>query len=338
MVIPQQVRRVNPMALAEVSGATKIRRFAAPTPPVVRPFLLTHQLRGSCPCGCGACGVNGGMAIPPDYGRLRGMRGLGQPGSTYIGDPGTFDMNNLQVPSAGSGNISVLQTMAVGANFVPGVGQIASVVLSTFNQFLNQFEAWFHIGAGRREANIIVPVQNQYVNQTLGNVTQQILTGMTPSVAQLQQFYQQVWSGAVAFQEFVLLRNFTDRRASGQALNTVMPYVDGSCGYAVPIGFTATPSQWNCPTIASPTWGEGTIGGPGTNGMLGAISRAIVNAGGTVPTFPDLHMAANQGIKPSQIVTNPTGFLGLPATIMGMSTPLVLFGVAALFLYERGTI
>jgi len=326
MVIPQQIRRVDPISLATVSGATKIRRFAAPTPPVVRPFLLTHQLRGGgC---CGGC-TSSGMAIPPDYGRLRG---LGQ--STYVGDPGTpVNLNALQVPSAGSGNISVLQSMAVGSAFIPGVGTIAAPILATFNQFLAQFQKWLGIGAGRTEANLIVPVQNQLVNVTLNNVTQQIIVGMTPSLAQLTTMYQTVWTSGVAFQEFVLMRNFTDRRASGQALNTVMPYIDGSCGYAVPIGMTATPTAFNCLS-----WGDGTLGGVGTNGMLGALARAISNAGGTPPVLPDLHQAANSGIRPSQIVTSPTGLLGLPATIMGISTPLVLAGVALLFLSNRGSL
>ena len=146
-------------------------------------------------------------------------------------------------------------------------------------------------------------------------------------------FYQQVWSSGVAFQEFVLMRNFTDRRASGQALNTIMPYIDGSCGYAVPEGYTATPTQWNCLS-----WGDGTLGGVGTNGMLGAIGRAITNAGGTIPTLPDLHQSANSGIKPTQVISNPTGTFGLPATIAGISTPLVLAGVIGLFLYKGGSL
>lgn len=328
MVYPQQIRAVDPIKLAEVSGATKIRRFSAPTPPVVRPFLLTSQLRGCCP----SC--DGGMALPPDWGTLRGLGDSfpGDPGTQVINDPSYFNMNNLLVPSQGSGNISVLQTAAVGANFIPGIGQIASVAITTLNTMLAQFENWFHIGSGRREADIIVPVQNNLVNVTLANVTNQILVGTSPDLPTLTNLYRQVWSAAVGFQEFVLMRNFTDRRASGQALNTIMPYIDGSCGYPVPVGPTAVPGRFNCLS-----WGDGTLGGVGTNGMLGAIGRAIQAVGGSIPTLPDLHQTANQGIRPSQIVTNPTGLLGLPATIMGISTPLVLFGVAALFLYKRGT-
>ena len=365
MVYPQTIRPVDPISLAEISGATKIRRFAAPTPPVVRPFLLTAQLRGCCP----ACSST--LGLPPDYGTLRGMRGLGldptyigdpgttiDPGTTYAGDPGTtisyptstytgdpgttivnnpsaFSMQSLQVPSQGTGAISVLQTAAVGANFIPGVGQIGSMVISSFATMLAKFESWFGIGAGRREADIIVPVQNTLVYQTLSNITQQILTGTNPDVGTLQNLYHQVWVQGVGFQEFVLMRNFTDRRASGQALNTVMPYLDGSCGYAVPVGYQAYPTRSNCLS-----WGDGTVGGVGTNGMLGAIGRAITNAGGMIPTLPDMHQAANNGIRPTQLVTSPVTlpslFSSLPPTVMGISTPLVLIGVAALFLYKRG--
>lgn len=349
MIYPQKIQHVDPVSLATVSGATKIPRFALPTPPVVRPFLLTQQFRG---CQCSDCAGMRGM-IPPDYGVLRGLGDIysGDPGTdttpttVYTGDPGTtlgptqFSMQQLQVPSYGSGNVSVLQSAAIGANFIPGIGQIASVALTTISTMLNQFETWFRIGAGRREANVIVPVQNNLVAQ-LGVITNQILTGDTPSLDQLIGFYRQVWVLGVSFQEFVLMRNFTDRRASGQALNTVMPYIDGTCGYPIPVGATAYPGQSNCLQ-----WGSGTIGGVGTNGMLGAIGRAIVAAGGTVPVYQDLHVAANSGIPGTGLTPGqggggyPGGIVTpLPTTIMGISTPLVLLGVVAIFLYSKGTL
>src|SRR5215831_16980711 len=205
MVIEQKLAAVNPIHLAEISGATKIRRFAAPTPPVVRPHLLTNQLRG--------CQCEEGLALPPDYGRLAGAEGLGwayPPQFRGLGltlDPSTIDISNLQVPSAGSGNVSVLQAAALGANFIPGVGTIASVVISSVAGMVAKLESWLGIGAGRREADIIVPVQNQLMS-ALGIVTQQILIGQNPSVEVLQGLYREVWTRGVAFQEFVLLRNF----------------------------------------------------------------------------------------------------------------------------------
>jgi hypothetical protein len=344
MIYEQRLDAVDPLAVAMAAGGYKARRFAAPIPAVATPFLLTGQLKRGLGLGCDC--KSGGMAaamIPPDYGTLRGMgemdgrydyEGLGQwdtsgsTDSTFNFDPSTFDMQNLAVPSAGSGAISMLQTIASGAKFIPGIGTIGSMVIQTALQEVKQFEAWFHIGAGRREADIIVPVQNQLMSH-LGTITNQILTGgASPSVTDLQNFYRDVWSSAVAFQEFVLMRNFVDRRASGQALNTVMPYIDGTCGYSVPAGQTAAPSQFKCIS-----WGDGTLGGVGQDGMLGAIGRAIINAGGTVPALPDLHQSANSGIRPAQI-NNPIFGVGgiLPPTIAGISTPLLLVaGIAAFF-------
>lgn len=360
MLYEQQIQAVDPLRLAVQSGMNGPRRFAAPLPPVVRPHLLTQQLRG---CSC----HDGGMALPPDYGRLaafpdlaslHGLRGgmyifpegMGQ----YIGedqlaqyeglgftipDPNTFDANALQVPSMGSGNMSLLQTISLGANFVPGVGQVASVVIQSAAQFIAKFESWFGIGAGRREADLIVPVQNDLI-AALGNVTNQIRTGQDPSVDTLASLYRQVWARGVSFQEFVLMRNFTDRRASGQALNTVMPYIDGSCGYSVPAGITATPGQFNCIS-----WGDGTVGGVGTNGQLGAIARAIQAKGGTIPSLPDLHQSANQGIPITNPGTVPGGGVPgvtpgtgtIPTTIMGVSTPLAaMIGIAVLYFWKRG--
>jgi hypothetical protein len=332
VIIEQKLQAVDPIELAQMSGITHVPRFSAPLPPVVRPFLLTSQLRG---CGCADCGDT--MGVSPDYGRLRQYvgEGLGFLDTLVPPDPNTFDINALQVPAqvqgtGTPGNISMLQTMAVGANFVPGVGQIASVAITTFGNYLKQFESWFGIRAGAREADVIVPVQNNIVNSGLGPITNQILSGMNPSLDTLYQLYRQVWSYGVAFQEFVLMRQFTDRRASGQALNTVMPYIDGSCGYPVPVAFTATPGQFNCLS-----WGDGTVGGVGQNGMLGAIGRAIMNLGGTVPALPDLHQAANSGIKPASVLPGYGG--GLPATILGVSTPLAFgLGLLVLFAYKKG--
>jgi hypothetical protein len=326
MIYEQRLDAVDPLALAAAAGGYRARRFAAPIPAVATPFLLTAQLKRGLSMCCGDC-ASGGMAagmIPPDYGTLRGMG--------VYSCPTTYNRTALGVPSLGSGNTSILQTIAIGANFIPGVGTIGAASIATTLQAINQFEAWLGIGAGRREADIIVPVQNQLMAH-LGTITNQILTGASPAITDLQSMYRDVWASAVAFQEFVLMCNFTDRRASGQALNTVMPYIDGSCGYPVPVGPMATPTQFNCLS-----WGDGTIGGVGQNGMLGAIGRAITNAGGSIPVLPDLHQSANSGIQPTQI--NPfspifgTGGL-LPPTVAGISTPLILVAVAAFFLLRR---
>lgn len=360
------IRAVYPVALARASGVTKIPAFAStPTPPVIRPHLLSAQLRG-CSCGgqCGPAVLS--SYIPPDYGHLRGIapssyhawawhglgkgatgahgsdyntrwtsnRGLGRyylgqasdvtsitpdiyssasSGSgapvVYTGDPGTpggttpgntitqaiqqatQTINAIPVPSSGSGATSVFNSIAAGASFIPTIGPVVGVAITAVAGLVKALQSW--IGRGRQEADLIVPLQNQ-MTANLGTVTNQILVGQAISTGQLISLYQQVWMMGTAFQEFVLQSRFTDRRASGQALNTLMPYFDGSCGYAVPVGKTAYPTQHNCLT-----WGDGTLGGPGTDGMLGAIARAIRNAGGQAPVMPDMHQAANNGIQVS---------------------------------------
>ena len=325
MVIPQRIVPVNPYNLAIATGISQSPYSARPVaPPVIQPHMLTHQLRG---IGCPGC-----LGLPPDYGTAPtwGLHGLGQ---TY-GET-SLDLSNLPVPSQGSGNTSVLQTAALGLNFVPGVGSLASGVLTTAASMLNNLEKWLGIGAGRTEANLIVPIQNDLVYNKLAAVTNQISAGQSPDLATLLQLYRQVWGYGVQFMEFVLMKTFTDRRASGQALNTVMPYIDGSSGYAVPLGLTAAPTQWNVLT-----WGQNTLGGPGTNGMLGSLGRAIQNAGGTVQTLVPIAQAANQGV-PSQSFPSAPGTIGgiqIPATIMGVSTPLaVVIGLGALYLYKKGS-
>ena len=340
MIYEPRIAAIDPVELAIASGAQKARRFAAPIPAVATPFLLTAQLKRGLGVGRGmGCGCDGGMAagmIPPDYGTLRGYvssadmvehEGLGAWGSSSYSCPTTYSQANLGVPSAGSGMTSMLQAVANGARFIPGVGTIGATSIQTAIQAINQFEQWFNIGSGRREADLIVPVQNQLMAH-LGTITNQFLTGTNPSVSDLQGMYRDVWASAVAFQEFVLMCTFTDRRASGQALNTVMPYIDGSCGYPVPVGQTASPTQHNCIS-----WGDGTLGGVGQDGMLGALARAISRFGGAAPSLPDLHNSANQGLPSSGI-----GGIGggvLPATIFGISTPLLLVGGIALFLVLR---
>ena len=134
------------------------------------------------------------------------------------------------------------------------------------------------IGRGRSEADIITPIQNQLINPQgtgqLDQITQMLVRN--PSVSGLQAMYQQVGAIGRAFMEFVQDPSFQDGRASAQALNTIMPYIDGTCGYTWPPPMQ--PTQADCIR-----WGDGTPGGVGTDGMLGAIGRAILRLGGMVP-------------------------------------------------------
>jgi hypothetical protein len=220
------------------------------------------------------------------------------------------------------------------AGFVPVAGPFIQGGL----QFAQQLDALFSkIHAGADEADIIVHDSQSGQNALmayLGTITNAFLVGSNPSVQQLQQMYIAVAMAADSFKRFVLSSQFKDRRASGQALNTVMPYIDGTCGYAVPLGQSATPSQPNCGL----SWGDGTLGGVGTNGMLGALSRAIRARGGVVPSaqvgpsvltnqggIPTLQVPGQNGLPPMYTV-NPLPYY--PAQQSGSfgSLPLLLGG------------
>lgn len=337
---------VNPVQLAIATGITKPKPFslAGVVPNVPRPdimparyWMLTDQLQGPGPGCCTTCKDSmQGMGLPGGVSPYYGIPGLGRPGLGYF--PGVFPFvasmgfydpdlvyppEDYGAPTPG-GNISLLGAITAGVNFIPGYGQIAATVIASAQNFIHQFEEWFHIGAGRREADMIVPTQNDLVYNKLSAVTNAFKVGQTPTVQQLQFMYREVWQYAVSFMEFVLMPQFTDRRASGQALNTVMPYIDGTCGYAVPLGRSANPTQSNC--IG---WGTGQIGGDGTNGMMGALTRAIQSMNGSIPVMPaSITEAANTGFK-IQSITPPVteGF--------GSVLPIAL-GIGALLLYKKG--
>jgi hypothetical protein len=205
-----------------------------------------------------------------------------------------------------------------------------------------------HLRPGATEADAIVPVQNGLMDH-LGKITDAIRVGRNPTIAQLQAYLRDVYESGEKFKDFVLQEGFTDRRASGQALNTVMPYIDGTCGYPVPLGGEARPSQQNCVR-----WGGGTLGGDGSDGMVGAIQRAIILRGGQLPpmqptqgsvpqlTYPPYNPLPQAGTLPSNRL--PPAYGPLPAVEqvsqagfgggLDLTTALVL-GAGMFFLLPR---
>jgi hypothetical protein len=291
MLVTKQVRAVDPLRLARASGMGRLGKVMA-IPDIPRPTLISAQLSAGCQCR------------PPQLGFVDLTAGTNQ------------------------GNYSVLGGVSTGLNFIPVVGPIASSAVSILGSAISEFNNWLGIGKGRTEADIIVPRQDDLVSH-LGTVTDQILLGMNPSVSQLDGLYREVWQLAVGFMEFVDLPDFTDRRASGQALNTIMPYIDGTCGYPVPLPLRIPyPSRVDCLI-----WGGGTVGGPGSNGMLGAIGRAIMAQGETVPNLPSMIDSANDGIR---ISGTPGPGPGPGPIAAGFSSPLAVgLGIAALFIFYQ---
>lgn len=236
---------------------------------------------GSCGCG-GSCGASPGMG---DY-----MSGEGvDPEVISWGGPS----RGIGLGQADAENAE-LSTIADAAQLVPVVGNIASDIVQIFQV------ADSMIGKGRREADVIVPVQNQLMNY-LGLVTNNLVAGNL-TVNQLQAYLWIVQQVGVKFIAFVSNTNeFHDGRASAQALNTIMPYINGTCGYRWPPPMA--PRQYNCIS-----WGDGTPGGVGTDGMMGAISRYIIKLGGQAVPVPVL----TQG--------NGTAMPGLMAPLQGLPT------------------
>lgn len=206
------------------------------------------------------------------------------------------------------------------------------------------------IGRGRTEADIITPIQNQLVNPSgsgqLDQITQVLI--QRPTIAGLQALYQQVQRIGQAFLEFISDPGFQDGRASQQAANTIFPYINGTCGYHWPPPMQ--PTQAGCLT-----WGAGTPGGPGQDGMLGAIARAILAQGGTVPpplptqgtgpyqtlqysgsqTFPYLPQA---GTLPNNSPLSSLRPTSVPIVAAGIGSGIfqaALIGGAALWLLRR---
>ncbi len=225
----------------------------------------------------------------------------------------------------------------IPANVVPVLGAAIAVGLMLAKYF---------IGRGRTEADIITPVQNQLINPSgsgqLDQITQ-VFVRSHPTVQGLQSLYEQVIRIASAFVDFVSDPRFTDGRASAQALNTIMPYVNGTCGFTWPPPMGA--SQTNCLS-----WGDGTPGGVGTDGMLGALRRAILRQGGPEPPpyitqgmgpYPRLAPAGSQtfpyipqaGTLPANAPLSPLRPSQVPVVGAGFDLPtMALIGGAAFLL------
>lgn len=249
------------------------------------------------------------------------------------GDCGRFGLGLNPIPS-GAGVVSPdygqlsAKAFDIVSNFA-GLVPIAGPFVQGAMQFAGKLEDALNIGEGRSEADIIVHDSDSGQNLLMGRldeITDAFLTGRNPSIEQLQQMYLAVYTMGEIFKDFVLSPRFTDRRASGQALNTVMPYIDGTCGYAVPLGRDAVPSIADCGL----RWGDGTLGGPGSDGMMGALERAILRKGGRVPA-PQITQNAG-----SSIATLNVPIPGMSATQAGWIPPRTALQVKPLSISSVG--
>lgn len=276
-------------------------------------------LQGLCCDDCerdggGLAGV--GLVVPHDLG-----------GGAGVDTDFKFDAMNLIENAAG---------------LIPVVGPFVQGAM----QFADQLQTTLHVGFGRKEADVIVNDSNSGANLLLSRlniITDAMLISSNPTIEQLQDMFLAVYTMGELYKRFVLSSQFTDRRASGQALNTMMPYIDGTCGYSEPLGQKAYPSINNCGL----RWGDNTAGGPGTDGMMGALSRAIISLGGRVPA-PQITQGAGSsiatlavpsiGMQPQAgwIPPNRSPLVRTPVKAASSNMGLLLLGLPLLGLLGRG--
>lgn len=159
------------------------------------------------------------------------------------------------------------------------------------------------IRTGANEADAITPTQNR-VGAILTQVNAQIPTSTIPV---LQQMFAEVVDLGRAWLKFLADPRFTDGRASAQAANTIMPLIDGSCGYQV---HNLTPTSLHC----------GPAGG-GEDGTLGSIQRQILALGGNM-VIPSITQGAGGNPYPSlQYQTSTTPWIPQSGTLSTVPSP-----------------
>jgi hypothetical protein len=147
-------------------------------------------------------------------------------------------------------------SIAQGAEFAGPVGGALAGASSIIQQ------AFASIGKGRREADIIVPVQNQVWEVLRVMIDETAATRNTATVRHLLDNYFLTVETYRRFDRFTRDPRFTDGRASRQARDTIRPYVDGRLD-------NGTYSQANPAFL--------------TGGFLGDLERLIVARGGVAP-------------------------------------------------------
>jgi hypothetical protein len=223
-------------------------------------------LEGMC---CAACQLLG-----PGLAGECGMHGMD--GSATVDDA-------AKVGGTSTALIGSLATIPI----VGAIGAAAAAVVILLNHVLN-------VGAGRKEADLIttVPSSGQSVQNTVGNFLATVNNQIpVASVTQLQALASDMYQVAQKLMSFVTSPLFKDGRASEQCLNTIMPLIDGSCGYRwAGTGVTMQPSQENC----------GPAGG-GEQGTLGSIERQIQKLTGYATPYPQVMQGTGSSIASLRI-------------------------------------
>lgn len=160
---------------------------------------------------------------------------------------------------------------------IPGLGQVVAAVLRVGEMVVNAIG----IRSGADEANVITKVQTPLGAQLVA------INAAIPyaNIQQLQTMYAAVGQLGSEFAQFVAGSQFTDGRASTQALNTIMPLINGTGQYT---SKNSQPGCYHC----------GPAGG-GEDGIQGSIQRQILQLGGSMMAPPTVTQGALSSYYPT---------------------------------------
>jgi hypothetical protein len=237
---------------------------------------------------------------------------------------------------------------------IPGVGPIAAGALQIAGTMGKNFAQWFHLGTGRREADLITGPPDYIQNKVFQRIVDIGNQGLnSTNILEIQNLVIELQQLRSLFLTFLSnTSQFHDGRASVQAADTVMPYLDGTCGYHWPPPLVPDFIA-DCGTVHQTPTGNawpGSWDGYGS-GLLGALRKHIVDYGGQVPAFnltqgvgvpslayaiPGLAQLPQAGYLPPVSPLSPIQTAGfIPDLSAGVSTPAMVAAAAGLFFLLR---
>lgn len=175
-------------------------------------------------CGCG-CGGNGSCLGDDSFSSSLGFT---MPDDLGGGD---FDISDL-MPSPGETRGSgITDTMAMIAQFDPEpVSRTALTIAASAKNFVTGVENFFHIGAGRRTADQIVPTQNDIQHNVLEPAYAEMGQGQALNCASISTMYLSVFKSWQRWLHFLHDTHWIDPRAPQQAEATLAPYFNTILG------------------------------------------------------------------------------------------------------------
>jgi hypothetical protein len=199
------------------------------------------------------------------------------------------------------------------------------------------------IGAGRKEADAIVPYQNA-IGERLGEINRAIPSA---NVSALQSFHSEVRQLGMDYYTFVLDPRFTadgDMRASLGGLNTLMQYIDGTGDYFLDADGIVKPGGIVLP---------GPLGAA-SGGTLGTIEAQLLQLGAALYATQPPQLSQSYGVprldvpSPGHPYLPESGWIPPTAPLSQIKTagvvpvgtsenllPAIILGAALLMLWRR---